>query len=390
MTLKTNGPRRAKPSQHHGSQESTTRYELLLKTSNLLCSTMDLDLVLERVSRWCVEVLEVDLALIRLVEGGYLAVKGSYFRSEKERHVVEQLLDDNPLRVGEGIAGRVVATGSPAVSDGVPVEKLTLPGFARYLSTRRWLLVPMRHQGECIGVITFITSDATRAFSPEEVDLAQGIADQAAIAIQNAQLCEAAQHELAEKTRAEGVIRRKNRELFSILRTAKMATESSQLSEAAEAICAEIVRSCSVKMAWLGLVETSGTVVVPLASSCGEAKPVDLGDVTWDEAPRGNGPVGTAIKTRRPAVCDRDDKAFLPWQARAKAHGIRSACAVPLIYEETVRGALAAYSSEPDFFNEENIETLEIFARHACLVVVNASLTREIRSVVSDLLRTMK
>lgn len=109
---------------------------------------------------------------------------------KREKKVVEKLLADNPIRVGEGIAGNVARTGEPDMSDGVPLESLTLPGYVDYLRRQKWLLVPLKIKGHVIGVLTFITADPTRHLSQRDISLAQGIANQAAVAIENAQLCD--------------------------------------------------------------------------------------------------------------------------------------------------------------------------------------------------------
>ncbi|MBI4675362.1 MAG: GAF domain-containing protein [Chloroflexi bacterium] len=180
--------------EHHARQVASLLYEM----GQLFSSTLDQQKVVEQISRRCSQVLDVDLVLLRLIEGNNLVLRGSFFRHPEEEIEVTRLLQENPIHVGTGIAGRVAQTGEPAMSGSAPVQSLTLPGFVNFLSQRQWLVVPLKVKEAVIGVLTFITADAARSFSPRDVALAQGIANQAAIALENARLFEAEQSRRAE------------------------------------------------------------------------------------------------------------------------------------------------------------------------------------------------
>ncbi|MBI5778380.1 MAG: PAS domain S-box protein [Planctomycetes bacterium] len=164
--------------------------KLLYEAGKIFCSFLDEKEALEEISRRCAEVMNVDLALVRLIKDNHLVVKGGFYRHLQDKEEVERLLKDNPIKIGQGIAGRVAQTGEPLVSDVAPAESLTLPGYANYLRDRKWLVIPMKIKERVIGVLTFITADLSRVFSEHDISLAQGIANQAAIAAENARLFE--------------------------------------------------------------------------------------------------------------------------------------------------------------------------------------------------------
>jgi len=163
---------------------------LFYMAGHLFCSTLEQEQVFQEVTRRCVDALHVDYCLLRLIEDGRLILRNSFFRRAEEKEYVEKLLAENPIHVGEGIAGKVAQTGEPVTSDSLPVEELTMPGYVDYLKPRNWLLVPMKLKEKVIGVLTFITADGKRMFSHRDFVLAQGIANQAAVAIENARLFE--------------------------------------------------------------------------------------------------------------------------------------------------------------------------------------------------------
>ena len=161
---------------------------LICEVGQLFSSSLELEKVFQEVCRRSADALDVDLCLLRLIENDRLVVMGNFFRLSDEKKYLERLLAENPIHVGEGIAGKVAQTGEPAMDDNVPVELLTLPGYVDYLRRRKWLLVPLKVKGQVIGVLTFITADPIRRFPQSDISLAQGIANQAAIAIDNARL----------------------------------------------------------------------------------------------------------------------------------------------------------------------------------------------------------
>lgn len=94
------------------------------------------------------------------------------------------------LRVGQqGIVGYVAAAGSPRVAldveiDSTWVENPDLP------ETRSEMALPLKVAGEVIGVLD-IQSEEPAAFTEEDVETLQILADSVAVAIRNAQLLEA-------------------------------------------------------------------------------------------------------------------------------------------------------------------------------------------------------
>ena len=99
------------------------------------------------------------------------------------------------LRVGQqGIVGYVAAAGSPRVAldveiDSTWVENPDLP------ETRSEMALPLKVAGEVIGVLD-IQSEEPAAFTEEDVETLQILADSVAVAIRNAQLLEATRETL--------------------------------------------------------------------------------------------------------------------------------------------------------------------------------------------------
>jgi len=85
------------------------------------------------------------------------------------------------LRPGEGITGKVAATGSPYLCNNTATDPSYFPLFPTVASE---LAVPVISQGRILGVIN-IDSDRLEAFTPIHIELLTLLADHAAIAIEN-------------------------------------------------------------------------------------------------------------------------------------------------------------------------------------------------------------
>ncbi len=191
--------------------------------------------------------------------------------------------------------------------------------------------------------------------------------------------------DITERKRVEEALRKKASQLSALLASSEAMAGKVDLRAAAGAMCRAAVEAFGLPLCWIGLVEPLTTEVSVVASAGRDEGYTGALKVTWDESPRGRGPVGTAIKTRRAAVMGVEDPAMAPWREMAKERGFSVVCAVPLLHEEAVRGVAVFYAGEEGFFDTDTLEVLEIFARHATMAVVNAALWREAESTVREL-----
>jgi two-component sensor histidine kinase len=96
--------------------------------------------------------------------------------------------DKPPLEVGEGIAGRVAQTGQPMVVEDVRREpRYRYADIARAEGLCSLLCVPLRVRERIIGVFNCYTGES-HTFTPQEIGLFQTLANQTALAIENASL----------------------------------------------------------------------------------------------------------------------------------------------------------------------------------------------------------
>ncbi|MDD4859308.1 MAG: GAF domain-containing protein [Dehalococcoidales bacterium] len=110
---------------------------------------------------------------------------------------------------GEGIAGRVAASGKPIlVEDASNDPRVAYADLMDSEGLKAFASVPLRAKGKILGVLN-IASHSPRRFSREDIQLLEGIAAQVAIAVENARLHREVQHK--DEIRGELL-----REIFSI------------------------------------------------------------------------------------------------------------------------------------------------------------------------------
>ena len=133
------------------------------------------------------------------------------------------------LEPGQGVAGTVWQTGQPVVLD----KYQGLPGLGLDV-LRAWAVMPLLKGSQVVGVIGVARAEEDRPFSEDEIAPLKQLAQLASIALDNAQLYEAAQRELAERARAEEALRQARDELEMRVqeRTAQLASTNAELSRA--------------------------------------------------------------------------------------------------------------------------------------------------------------
>ncbi|MBA4384941.1 MAG: hypothetical protein C0410_09410 [Anaerolinea sp.] len=128
-----------------------------------------------------------------------------------------------------------------------------------------------------------------------------------------------------------------------------------------ESICKNIVEVGGYRLAWIGYAEQDRSKTVRQMAYAGfnEGYLESLA-VTWADTPRGRGPTGTAIRTKKPVISNSilSDPKFTPWKKEALNRGYRSSIALPVFANKQIIGALNIYSQESDSFKAEETKLL--------------------------------
>ena len=123
-----------------------------------------------------------------------LRVAALYHRDMASLGLAWSYIYRQPLTVGEGIIGQVVATGYPSLTTNVGApqrgEEFSVAGAtsATPMTLASLLILPLRTRREMLGALIIAANDPERVMTDENLPLAELLAERAALAIENAKL----------------------------------------------------------------------------------------------------------------------------------------------------------------------------------------------------------
>jgi PAS domain S-box-containing protein len=185
---------------YHEAQAALQRETQLNQLARQLSSTLDTPELANRVLEASVAMLKAEAGNLALFERGSEKIFEYFHLNFKEEWTRIQ-----PVR-GQGITGLVYHSNQGMLLDDYPAHPAAVPAFVQGGVTRV-VAVPLQVGGQVIGVLALLRLHAAPPFTSADLALAQAIADQAVLGIENAYLYSLAQGELIERRRAESALR---------------------------------------------------------------------------------------------------------------------------------------------------------------------------------------
>ena len=268
------------------------------------------------------------------------------------------------LPAGIGISARVVASNGPVQCPDILDDlAVVLPDEMRERiaasGDRAFLAVPLRLKGEILGVL-WVADEAGRVFSESEVALLQTFADQAALALENAELYRRAADRAQKLTALSGLTR--------------LITSASDRQEVFHAVSRAAVLLLGATMArvWVDdptahALEAQGTAGIDPAL---EGLMTDLRAI-----PYGQGVVSEVFATRK-AVYIRDIQEDARWlnQRLVKEVGLHAYAGLPLIAQGRPVGVLSILFDAPRQVSPEEQDLMNLLADQAAIAIRNTHL----------------
>jgi GAF domain-containing protein len=173
-------------------------------------ATHDYERLLDVVARRLGELIG-DLCAIRAVteDGQWLESKGAvYHRAPELLAATREVMLSSGQRVGEGLSGRVAATGLAILSAKINPAEFEAAAEAKYrpllarLAVTSSITLPLRYRGKVVGVANLLRGGQGDPYEEEDLHFAESIAEHAALAIGNARsyAAERAARDAAEQT----------------------------------------------------------------------------------------------------------------------------------------------------------------------------------------------
>jgi sigma-B regulation protein RsbU (phosphoserine phosphatase) len=293
--------------------------------------------------------------------------------SESGRRLLES---GNRLRVGhESIVGHVITQGEPYVAlDRDP--KTALHDDPDLPSTRSQLTLPLRARNRVIGALD-VQSTKPKAFSDVDTAVLQTLADQIAVAIDNARLYEQARYEISERMRAEEEAQRRAAQAALIYEVGQRVSGKLEL----EALLSEIVTAVQEAFRYYGVLllldeERTCLTLQAVAGAYADCFPEGL------EIPIDTGMTGHAAATGETQLSG--DVSQNPYYVRHAEEQTQSELAVPIESGGRVIGVLDLQSDRLDAFDETDVMLMETLADQLAVVLENALLYEAMQQELAE------
>ncbi len=254
---------------------------------------------------------------------------------------------------------------------------------------RSHMMLPLITHGELIGILN-LGAESPSAFVPEHVDIARELADQLAIAIQQARLHEQVQRHAEElEQRVAGRTAELERRTVQLQVAAEVARDATTARDVGELLnrAANLIRErFGFYHAGIFLVDERGEYAVLRAAT---------GEVGRQMLKRGHklkvgevGIVGYAASTGQPHIAPAVDTDAVHFKNPLLPE-TRSEMALPLKVGERVIGALDVQSVQEAAFDEDEVAVLQIMADQLAVVIEKARLFERTQAALEERLRTV-
>lgn len=182
------------PARIHSSCDFVQTLVKLQRAAQLINSTLDLDVLLNRVTNdLAITIGESKVCVfLRDPETNEMVIHGIHGRTQKSRGM--------RLKIGcEGMVGHVAATGEMHYAPDVRVDPYYIACEPGSLSE---ICIPLLSRGEVVGVFS-VDHPETNAFSEDQIQVLEALAGHISVAIENARLF---QHERMERERIQSEV----------------------------------------------------------------------------------------------------------------------------------------------------------------------------------------
>jgi len=166
---------------HQQAERRLEQMTLIHQTSAEIASQLELPMLLQSITERAAHLLG--------------ATGGAIYLYDPEREELEVAASLDPtynaikLRKGEGVSGRVIETGQPLIVADYRAWDSRAPAFAT-APFRSVIAVPLRYQDRVIGTLSVSHNFQVGLFTEADTQLLLLLANQAAVAIENARLFE--------------------------------------------------------------------------------------------------------------------------------------------------------------------------------------------------------
>ncbi len=319
--------------------------KLLLEAGRRFNATLEYEQLIKQILELVMSAVEAEAALVFRVDHQRTDMKIRFMKTS-DRDVTMFRRE-----IGQGVVGWVAKYREPVIINDVASDPRVDPNIDLQsdIRVRSVLTVPLIGKGQMIGVIEAINKIGAE-FTDADLDILMGLANQIAVAIDNAALYRAVKREALGRS--------------LLYEVGKKLSGSLSVDEVLRDILDSLKQVVTYDAAGVFLLESDQGDIGPICT---------VGYPELGEAQRrvkvGQGLVGYVVKSGRPVnVLDvtEDDRYINVRQAT------RSELAVPIMLDDRVIGAFNLESDQAQAYDDDHISLLSAFASQAAISIERA------------------
>lgn len=332
--------------------------ETMVEIANEIATTQDITPVLEKITQRALELLHANrVAIYRLQDDNRtlkaIAAQGQY-RSE---------LFAQPIQVGQGITGSVVASGKAEIIEIVArdARRIHLAGTPKDEAEYETMMsAPLILRGKCIGAVNAWRLRTNGVFSPLELSFLTSIANQVSVAIESSNLFK----EIVRRAQEAAAIAEVGRDISATL----------QLDVVLNKIAAYAKNLLNSESSAVYLLDPSKQVLKAIAAQGAEAEhimkfPLEIG----------RGILGSIALNKTGEIVnntEKDPRAIVIAGTASNPH--ENIMGVPVMEKDQLTGLVVVWRSGADNeYKLSDLNFLESLAQQAATAIKNARLYDE-------------
>lgn len=324
---------------------------LLNQVSHAVSSTLDLEKLLD-------VALEESMAAVGANAGSLMLINEESAKLEivASRGIARKWVQNTRQAVGQSIAGWVAEHGeSVLVSDARSDNRFNMPFFRDSITSAA--SIPLKAKGGVIGVLNVNTTNPDRIFDERDLELLGTVANQMAVAIENARLY--------------ARVNRRTKQLGSLLQISRTVASTLNLDEVMHRVSEEICKVLQLDVCSILLLdELSGRFRLGHGFGLKTKRKYVYYDVAF--------PLAQRVKKTNQKIVMRDisKSPFLRTEV-SQAEKLKTAVAIPLGHHGKLVGVAVGFSRESRTFVKSQQDLLRPIGELAGVAIRHARIYRQ-------------
>lgn len=318
-----------------------------------ISSTLSLHEVLDLVVRNVVRVMNVKASMLRLLNRATNKLEVAAHFGLSEEYISKGPVGSD-ASIDDALKGKSVS-----IYDIQSDESATYRGEAVQEGIRSILSIPLRLQDDVIGVLRMYTAEPVK-YTEEDMKFVTAIAEQAAIAINNAHVF-------------ERTVSKEKQYLRVFEEVTKAVSSTLDLEEVLDLIVSKLPEVMNLKAATIRLLDESGEKLELVAASGLSREYLDRGPIDSEDN------VKEALQMKPVAIYDVSADRRIKYQKEAAREGIKSMLTLPIKARGKLIGILRLLTGTPRQFNDEEIRFTSSLAEVCGAAIDNARMFDELQ-----------